>query len=158
VSLLGDSTYDISPGPALAPTEPGPRTRIAVIDDARDFLSLVSDVLESTCDVTVSTGEGLDLEWLVRIDPDLVLLDLRLREVEDQLTGMELLRLMRAHRVLRFVPVVVCSADIAQLNLNREALASDPRCWILRKPFGLDELERAVADALRGGAPTVATA
>ena len=128
-----------------------PRRRITVIDDATDFLSLVRDVLEPTYEVTTSTGEGLDLDALVRFDSDLIVLDLRLPEGGRQLQGMELLRLIRAHARLRLVPIVVCSADVAQLNLNRDALARVPRCWVLPKPFSLDEFERTLGEALRDG-------
>jgi CheY-like chemotaxis protein len=135
----------------MAPPDPPRGTRIAVIDDEPEFLALVTDVLEGTYEVVTSTGEDLDLEGLVRIDPDLVVLDLRLREVEHQLSGMELLRLIRGHRLLQAVPIVVCSADVAQLTRNREALASVPRCWVLPKPFSLDDFERLLAEALRAG-------
>jgi CheY-like chemotaxis protein len=151
VSLQGDSTDDLSSIPPPVPIGRGRRTRITVIDDAVEFLSLVTDVLEGTYDVTTSTGDDLDLEGLLRINPDLIVLDLRLKEAGEQLTGMELLRLIRAHRLLRFVPIVVCSADVAQLTLNREALAQVPRCWVLRKPFSLDEFEAMLAEALRSG-------
>ena len=129
------------------------RRRITVIDDAADFLSLVRDVLEPTYEVTTSTGEGIDLDALVRFDSDLIVLDLRLREAGGQLQGMELLRLIRAHRLLQQVPIVVCSADVAQLSVNREALARVPRCWVLPKPFSLDEFETTLGEALRDDGP-----
>jgi CheY-like chemotaxis protein len=149
VSLQGDSPDEPVRDAHRPPVDPARRTRVTVIDDAPDFLALVADVLEGTYEVTTSTGEDLDLEGLVRFDPDLIVLDLRLRDVGEQLTGMELLRLIRAHRILRTVPIVVCSADIAQLTRNRDALARVPRCWVLPKPFSLDEFERMLAEALR---------
>lgn len=145
------SSDDRSPHRPEAQATRTPRRRITVIDDATDFLSLVRDVLEPTYDVTTSTGEGLDLDALVRFDSDLIVLDLRLPEGGRQLQGMELLRLIRAHASLWLVPIVVCSADVAQLNLNREALARVPRCWVLPKPFSLDEFETTVGEALRDG-------
>jgi two-component system KDP operon response regulator KdpE len=130
------------------------RTRVIVIDDAPEFLALVTDLLaDRNYEVLTSRGDDLDLEALVRFDPDLVVLDLRLQEVAAQLTGMEFLRLMRAHRILRQVPVIVCSADVGQLARNRETLASMPHCWVLPKPFGLEDFEATVADALRETRP-----
>lgn len=151
VSPQRDSPDDRSARRPKAPIPSASRRRITVIDDATDFLSLVRDVLEPTYDVTTSTGEGLDLDALIRSDPDLIVLDLRLREGGAQLQGMELLRLIRAHRLLRLVPIVVSSADVAQLRVNREALARVPRCWVLPKPFSLDEFETTLREALRDG-------
>ena len=48
-------------------------------------------------------------------------------------------------------PVIVCSADLSQLRDNHDALAQDPRCWILPKPFSLDQFEETLDAAI--GAP-----
>lgn len=148
-----DSPDDRSADRLEAQPSRAPRRRITVIDDAADFLSLVRDVLEPTYEVTTSTGEDMDLDALVRFGSDLIVLDLRLQEGGGQLQGMELLGLIRAHDLLRLVPIVVCSADVAQLNVNREALARVPHCWVLPKPFSLDEFETTLGEALRDGGP-----
>jgi CheY-like chemotaxis protein len=120
-----------------------------VIDDAPEFLALVTDILlAGGFEVLPSMGNDLDVETLAAARPDLVVLDLRLRAASEQLTGMEYLRLIRAHRVLRLTPVVVCSADVQQLHEHRRVLARDPRCWVLPKPFTLDRFEQTVRHAL----------
>lgn len=124
-------------------------TRVFVIDDTPEFLVLVADLLrDSGYDVRTSEGDDIDIEALSRAVPDLIVLDLRLRAVTEQLSGMEFLQLIRAHRHLRRTPVIVCSADLAQLREHREALARDPRCWVLPKPFTLDQFEETLRAAI----------
>jgi CheY-like chemotaxis protein len=124
-------------------------TRVLVIDDTPEFLTLVTDLLrDGRYDVVTSRGDDIDVEALVGASPDLIVLDLRLRTATEQLTGMEFLRLIRAHRHLRRTPVIICSADLAQLRANREALARDAFCWILPKPFTPDAFEETVGTAL----------
>jgi CheY-like chemotaxis protein len=128
--------------------DPGP-TRVFVIDDTPEFLTLVAELLRNSgYDVVTSSGDDIGVETLVQARPDLILLDLRLRAVTEQLSGIEFFHLIRAHRHLRRTPVIICSADLAQLRAHGEALARDPRCWVLAKPFSLDEFEATLGAAL----------
>jgi hypothetical protein len=51
--------------------------------------------------------------------------------------------------VARFVPLLVCSADLAQLQ-EREDWLREEGIAVLPKPFDLDELERVVSRLLAG--------
>jgi CheY-like chemotaxis protein len=127
---------------------PGARRRVAVVDDAVEFLQLIRDVLDDRFDVSVFDGEEIIPEELVATDPDLLIIDLRL--APGQLTGLDLLTLIRAHASLRDVPIIVCSADVSQLRMHEAQLRALPRVALLAKPFALEDLEHAVESALAG--------
>ena len=82
------------------------RPRIAVVEDNPDNRLLVQALLEDFYDLTeYETGASV-LEGLVGDDPDLVLLDISLPEMD----GTEVLRWIRDQEELKDVPVVALTA------------------------------------------------
>jgi DNA-binding response OmpR family regulator len=145
--------YHLSSPPYPEPSWGFPVTsstqRITVIDDNAEFVDLVREFLtDFGYSVEGFQGDDLGLQDLARTDPDLVILDLRLKPGGRQLTGWEFLVLMRSHADLRSVPIIVCSADLRELESRREELQTMVGAYALPKPFGLGELERIVSDAL----------
>ena len=65
--------------------------------------------------------------------------------------------LARADEALASVPIIICSADVAQLREREEELATIGNVHILSKPFGIDDLTGLVERVLAGAtlAPTV---
>ena len=119
--------------------------RIAVVDDTPEVAELLRDVLTAAgYDVTTLSGEGDILSDLASARPDLIVLDLLFPGPSSQLDGWEYLQLIRRHRSLQAVPVLVCSADIVGLRRRQDELAADPLLVAVAKPFSLLELEEAV--------------
>lgn len=118
--------------------------RVLIVEDEPELLDLIGDLL---------TLEGYDVHTLRRIPhgldpiraiaPDAVVLDLRL----PGLGGIELLRLLAADRVLRRVPVVVCSgaSDLTRIYGAEFAALG---CEVIRKPFELEDLIGSVRRAV----------
>jgi CheY-like chemotaxis protein len=71
-----------------------------------------------------------------RHKPKLAILDM---QMEKQITGLEVLQMMRSCIELRTIPVIIYSADNLILNEMKERLLQHG-CMILAKPFRLDML------------------
>lgn len=118
------------------------------------MLEIVTEVLVPIgYDVTALSGDRTGVEEVAATRPDLIILDLVLGSHPDQLSGWEYLRLIRSHRSLQRLPVLLCSGDVRDLRARAEELADDPLVGILEKPFTLDELHARVGAMLNGAAP-----
>ncbi len=122
------------------------RARITVVNDTESFLSLIRDALEDRYTVATFNGEHLTVERLKESRPDLIMVDLVMRGRE--LSGWDVIQLLRADERLASVPIIVCSADSGQLRNRAADLATIASLTILEKPFGLRELDAAVEAAL----------
>lgn len=132
------------------------RARISVVNDNADFLELMSAILEdeSGYEVALFSGaDGFPLSDLRNSRPQLVIVDLLLGGA----SGWEIVTLARADEALASVPIIICSADVAQLREREEELATIGNVHILSKPFGIDDLTGLVERVLAGAtlAPTV---
>lgn len=128
--------------------------RVTVVDDSPDLLALFGDALRfDGVELALFDGSAT-LQDIEASTPDLLVVDLRLGT--ESLTGMEIIRLARAHRQLRHVPIVVCSAAVDQLVTLEPELSEIPNLFVLPKPFSLGELDACVGEALarRVGAAT----
>lgn len=125
---------------------PARSPRISVVNDNPDFLELMSAILDEDAgyEVTLHHGEEMALTELKAAHPDLIIMDLLL----GQASGWEIVVLARADDELRDVPVIVCSADIAQLRERADELARIGGLHVLQKPFGVDELTGLVERVL----------
>lgn len=115
--------------------------RIALIEDNVDIRRLVAEALAAEGHDVESASAALEgLELAVRGNPDLVILDLGLPDLD----GTELLRMMRA---VSQVPVIVITARGADEVVVRtlDAGADD----YLVKPFSVSQLEARVRAVLR---------
>ena len=93
----------------------------------------------------VFAADGLSgLEAIDAHNPDVVLLDLRLPDIE----GWEVLEWIRARRSMEELPVLIVTAYGADGDEKR-AYAAGANGY-LPKPFGPESLRRAVADLLGG--------
>ena len=118
--------------------------RILVVDDTLSLLDLVRDLLEAeqfavtTC---ILSREAYALA--ARLRPKLVILDI----VMPELSGWDVLALLRQDPLLRRIPVVICTAW-AEEAAGRMRDLCQPDLWLLPKPFEPDELLATVAEAL----------
>src|SRR5207253_6659198 len=132
------------------------RSRITVVDDSPEFLGMLVELLGEDGDgyrVTPMHGEVGSFEDIVRTKPNLLIVDLVLRNDDTHMSGWELVLLSRFHRGLREVPLIVCSGDTLQIRERADQLAELGNLHILTKPFSLEQLEGLVARLLRGCAP-----
>jgi len=120
--------------------------RVTVIDDSPELLALFGDLLRHRgVEITLFEASATLLE-IEESAPDLLVIDLRLGS--ESLAGMEIIRLVRAHREMKEVPIIVCSAALDELARLNGSLSQIPDLFVLPKPFSLDELEACVTDAL----------
>jgi CheY-like chemotaxis protein len=132
------------------------RKRITVIDDHNEFLNMIAEVLSERYEVVTLAGENIAPDDIVDSGTDLLIVDLRLGARE--LQGVDIVTLVRAHRDLRHIPIVICSADAAALNGKGEELLSVGNVALLAKPFLLAEVEELVARGISGGYSSTAAA
>ena len=117
--------------------------QIVLIEDDADIRRLVAEALAAHGHDVESAAVALDgLQLAVKSDPDLVIMDLGLPDLD----GTELLRMIRA---VSQVPIVVITARGADEMVIRtlDAGADD----YLVKPFSVSQLEARVRAVLRRG-------
>jgi len=132
------------------------RSRITVVDDSPEFLGMLVELLGEDGDgyqVTAIDGELESFEDIVRTKPNLLIVDLVLRNAGTHMSGWELVLLGRFHPGLREVPLIVCSGDALQLEERADQLAELANLHILTKPFSVEQLEGLVARLLRERVP-----
>jgi CheY-like chemotaxis protein len=114
------------------------RRRISVLNDNREFLDLMSAVLDEDAgyDVSLFSGEETTIDELADSHPDLIIVDLLLGGT----SGWEIVTLARADARLADVPVIVCSADVSGLRARAGELERVGNVHLLPKPFGIAEM------------------
>ncbi len=118
---------------------------ILVVDDEPDILDLLIEVLREEGYLTLAARDGMAaLELLSRQDVDLVITDTMM----PRRGGLELVRSMHEHPNLRHVPAILMSAA-GRPEMDRFGVFV-----FLPKPFDLDTLLDAVAEALQQGHPS----
>ncbi len=144
---------DAAPDILLTSRRAPARARLTVIDDSPEFLSLLEDVLGPGHDV-VTQQVVHSVADIAATAPDLVVVDLHCGGPEGGLTGWEIVAAARRHPVLRNVPMIVCSADLAALREDRISLITYGDVQLVAKPFDVTAFEQLVERTLRlaGGA------
>jgi CheY-like chemotaxis protein len=120
-------------------------TRITVVDDSDDFIGLMEDVLGDRFDVTGILPRSID--EIAATAPEILLVDLFVRN-DGVLGGEELVGQSRRHRLLREVPIIVCTGA---RGADLERLTTVPGVHFLGKPFDLETLESTVRRAMLTG-------
>lgn len=120
-------------------TEARRASRVVVVDDSPEYLELMRDVLrdEAGCEPTCLAAEDGVRDAISEARPDLLILDLRLRQADD---GFRLVRWARKQPTLEPVPILVATADQRGLRQRLVQLARFPEVEVLAKPFDLQEL------------------
>jgi DNA-binding response OmpR family regulator len=123
------------------------KSRVLVVDDDREILSLVNMLLARVGMEVFTAETAAEAAQVLRQQPlpDLVILDLMLPDV----SGLELLRQMRAKDVFDGLPVVILSA-LADPKEIREGLDVGADRYVT-KPYIANNLINVVQDLLRNG-------
>lgn len=131
--------------------------RILAIDDEEANVLLLRNLLqrEGYTDVHCLTDSSIALQTYIELEPDLVLLDLMMPEMD----GFQLLEAFSRHDAVdEFRPVLVLTADTT-IQARRKALALGAKDFVA-KPFDVIEVglrisnlleTRILYDRLRGG-------
>jgi DNA-binding response OmpR family regulator len=120
------------------------RPLVLVADDEEDILVLVSFRLDRAgCDVVTATNGREALDLILERRPDIAVLDVRM----PKLTGIEVVRQVRASSTVSDTPVILLSAGVQEESISQglEAGANE----YMKKPFSPDELAARV-EALVG--------
>jgi PAS domain S-box-containing protein len=132
-------------GPAVVAASAGGRKTLLYIEDQDLNLRLVERILTPRPEyrLLTSTEGGTGLALARAEVPDLILLDLNLPDM----TGDQILHLLKADSALRHIPVVMVSADAMGDRIQR--LMRLGASGYLTKPYKLDEFLRVIQEALK---------
>jgi DNA-binding response OmpR family regulator len=121
--------------------------RVLVIDDDPSLQKLVSVLLTRAGLEPISAGSAAEAVQALRAGPlpDIIILDLMLPDV----SGIDLLKQMRAKQVFDNLPVLILSA-LADPDQIREGLSSGADRY-LTKPYLANNLISTVQDLLHTG-------
>ncbi len=118
---------------------------VAIMEDDPALCLLLADLVrEAGYDPHIWSLDEDPWAFIHRVQPQLIVLDLWLRERGD---GVAFLADLRRDATTEQVPVVVCSADPHALDVQ-VAQCGYARCTVLAKPFDLDVFLGLVNDAL----------
>ncbi|HET8841866.1 MAG TPA: response regulator [Ktedonobacteraceae bacterium] len=126
-------------------------SRLLIIEDNLALLSLYQLILEPEVLVVIVTSAPLlDITEVERIHPDLILLDYHLGASGQKESLLHQLKTIPATAA---IPLLIVTAD-AQVLYEQADYLSKHHVQVILKPFEIDELLRAVRQALLG-APLV---
>lgn len=141
-------------GPHSTPNgQDGPAsTHIVVVNDTQEILELFREILEEEgYRVSLYSFAFNDIDEIVKLSPDLVILDLM---IGGESVGWQLLQKMKMDRRTARIPVVVCTAAL-RLVQELEGHLRAKNVGVILKPFDIDELVRQVQDLLRSDSAAV---
>jgi CheY-like chemotaxis protein len=124
---------------------------VVVIDDTREILDLLQELLEEEGYRVTASLETLDLARIAALGPDIIVQDLLF--AGEQETGWAFLMGVRRDPYLARVPLILCTAalDIVQDGPMAEQLRHlDVR--IVPKPFRIEELLAVLEEAMAASA------
>ena len=116
---------------------------ILAADDSPEILDLIVEVLEAEGYRVVTTEDPLDVDAILRVGPDLVILDHMLEDGEG--SGWALLEEMRRQPLTSRLPVVVCTGA-ARRVAEHAALLQRLEASVVLKPFDIDDLLGAIEE------------
>lgn len=122
------------------------KAHILIIDDDQSILEMMRLVLEEEGGYRVTTAESTfeEVNDIERLQPDLILLDFLL---QGRNTGWNFLQKLRLHRPTKDIPIVLCTAALADVK-EQEPILIQKGIPILYKPFDVDELLHIVDQIL----------
>ncbi|MBI5957292.1 MAG: response regulator [Chloroflexi bacterium] len=131
-------------------------TRILVVDDEEDTLSLLRTILQISGFEPITTLNSIEAIGLAEVQaPEAILLDIMM----PRLDGFTLCKMMRQHKYTQGLPIIFVTAyESLDLEERRVDAGAD---MVIRKPIDIDVLVQAIAKTLAQKAaaqPKVVTA
>jgi DNA-binding response OmpR family regulator len=122
------------------------KTHIVVVNDTQEILELFREILEEEgFKVSLYSYAFSDIEQIVKLQPDLVLLDFM---ISGEDLGWQMLQKMKMDRRTAGVPVVVCSAAKRLLD-ELDGHLESKGVGVVLKPFDIDELVEEIRTTLK---------
>ncbi len=119
--------------------------RILVVNDTEEILQIFMDILAPEgYDVVLYSYAINDMDEVMRIKPDLVILDLIFGQEK---TGWQMLQKMKMTRATSTTPVIVCTAATREVH-DIQGYLQAKGVSLVPKPFDIDDLLAAIKRAL----------
>ena len=119
--------------------------RVLVINDDDSILELFQLILEAEgYEVDVSLEAIENVKDVERIQPDLVILDLKMGMQEE---GWLMMQKLRMYPPTQHIPIILCTAALNEVR-EQESTLEDKGIPVVYKPFSVDELLKAVHSVL----------
>src|SRR5262245_37316993 len=116
---------------------------ILIVEDDPAIQTVLQDLLADAGYITCGCATAQDAQYLIAMEHvDLCILDMHL--LGRWAGGMDVLALARLVPATRRLPIIVCSADMPFLDVNRDELLAQ-QCIIMEKPFDIELLLAAIA-------------
>jgi DNA-binding NtrC family response regulator len=126
--------------------------RVSVINDSSDFLELMRDLLSTLGhEMTGFMAVKASIEEVVASKPELLIVDLRLQDRPQEISGGELIILARSHRHLMQIPVILCTADVWELKKRAQNLEQIASVHVRTMPFDVGEMCELIQRLLSSG-------
>ncbi len=118
--------------------------KILIVDDDPEILSLVQDYLEfRKISVTTLSESRNFIETVIRLEPDLIMLDIALPDGN----GINLLKTLKSKPITAFIPVIMLTGQSSP-EIQVDGLVSGADDYVT-KPFDLNILYARVISVLR---------
>lgn len=122
-----------------------PAKHILVVNDTEEMIELFRDLLEGMGHrVSATSYAPEDLSEVVKVAPDLVILDLLMG---GESVGWQLAQKMRMSRATQDIPIIICTGATKEAREQEGWLVANAIKLVL-KPFRIEDLELAVRKAL----------
>ena len=129
----------------MSDTQPNGK-HVLVVNDSEEIIELFRVIIEGMGHrLTATTYAPEDLAEVKKVAPDLVILDLMMGAEQD---GWQLAQKLRMSRDTESIPIIICTGATDHVR-EQEGWLTAQAIKIVFKPFGLDDLERAVNRVLR---------
>jgi DNA-binding response OmpR family regulator len=125
-------------------------SRITVVDDHSDMLSLMRDIFGDAYEVSELRCPA-SMVGIADQRPDLLIVGPVCGSTGASLSAWDIVALARRHMLLRNVPIVLVSPDVA-LMADRDRLAMYSDLHVVTAPFELDVVRAVVESVLRQAA------
>jgi len=124
------------------------RGTVLVVDDDKDTLSLMREILRANGFGVRTTSRGLRALRVAReVQPALILLDLKMRDLD----GQAVLKRLKNDPVTRDIPVVVLTGSTIIDDAKRQKVLALGAARFMSKPFSIDELMEEIGMVLWEG-------
>lgn len=116
-------------------------TRILVINDDESILELFKLILEGEGFEVLASEEAIEnVADVERMQPDLVILDLKMGMQQE---GWTMMQKIRMYPLTQHIPMILCTAALNEVR-EQEGTLQDKGIPVVYKPFSIDELLQAI--------------
>lgn len=116
-------------------------TRVLVINDDESILELFKLILEGEGFEVLASEEAIEnIADVERMQPDLVILDLKMGMQQE---GWTMMQKIRMYPPTQHIPMVLCTAALNEVR-EQEGVLQDKGIPVVYKPFAIDDLLHAI--------------